>query len=110
VDNKKTYYINVGQGEISQSSTDSPWDFKIRANDEEIIMLREYFDQIYSSDIQSFFRAHVPYVQYHFDRENDGYDQTLIKAYRLIHDLGDEETRKHIETMGILNSHSEEHL
>ena len=61
-DQKKTYYIDVGHGQISQSSTASTWSFKIQANDEEITQLRELFDQNYSIEWQNFFRAHVPYV------------------------------------------------
>lgn len=100
--NKKTYYITLASGEISQSATDSPWNFRIEANDEEIIALREYFDQNYSTDWQNFFRAHVPYIQYHYDRENDAYDETTKKLYEMIYELGDKEARKHIEGMGIL--------
>lgn len=100
---KKTYYIQVGTGEISQSSTDSPWNFKIEATDEEITDLREMFEQNYSTDWQNFFRAHVPYVQYHYDRENDAYDETTKSVYGMIYKLGDEEARKHIESMGILS-------
>lgn len=100
--NKKTYYINVGSGEISQSRTDSTWNFKINATDEEIGTLRDYFNQNYSSEWKNFFRAHVPYVQYHYDRENDAYDETIQQVYGMIYELGDEEARKHIQSMGIL--------
>ncbi|PLR79432.1 hydrolase [Bacillus sp. V3-13] len=99
---KKTYYISVGTGEISQSATASPWNFQIHATDEEITILREYFEQNYSTEWQNFFRAHVPYVQYHYDRENDAYDETMQKIYRMIYELGDEQAKKHIEEMGIL--------
>jgi hypothetical protein len=99
---KRTYYITVGTGEISQSATSSPWNFQIQATDDEIIQLREYFDQNYSTEWQSFFRAHVPYVQYHYDRENDAYDQTMVKVYEMIYHLGDEEAKQHISSMGIL--------
>lgn len=101
--NKKTYYISIANGEIMQSSTDSSWNFRIEATNEEIIRLRELFDQNYSTEWQNFFRAHVPYVQYHYDRENDAYDETLQKVYQLIYQLGDEEAKKHIMEMGILS-------
>ncbi|SFB18343.1 MULTISPECIES: hydrolase [unclassified Bacillus (in: firmicutes)] len=104
---KKTYYINIGSGEIMQSATSSTWNFKIEANDEEIIQLREYFDQNYSTEWQNFFRAHVPYVQYHYDRENDAYDETLKKVYGMIYDLGDEEAKQHISSIGILSEDKE---
>ncbi|UII55297.1 hydrolase [Cytobacillus spongiae] len=99
---KKTYYIDIGSGEISQSETSSTWSYKIEATDNDIIELRELFEQNYSTDWQNFFRAHVPYVQYHFDRENDAYDRTMTKVYEMIHKLGNEEAKRHIESMGIL--------
>lgn len=102
VDQKKTYYITVNDGEISQSSTSSPWNFKIEATDDEIIELRELFDQNYSTEWEGFYRAHVPYLQYHFDRQNDKYDEGLTQIYRAIYRLGDEEAKNHIGNMGIL--------
>ncbi len=101
---KKTYYITVGTGEITQSQTDSAWNFKIEATDDEIIQLREMFDSNYTTEWQNFFRAHVPYVQYHHDRENDQYDETIVQVYQMIYDLGDTEAKNHIESMGILNT------
>lgn len=99
---KKPYYISLGSGEISQISTASPWNYKIEATEEEIVHLREYFDQIYSSDWQGFLRSHVPYVEYHYDPTNDAYDETLQKVYGLIHELGDDETKEHIINQGLL--------
>ncbi|MEI5908780.1 hydrolase [Bacillus spongiae] len=101
-ENKETYYISISTGEISRSSTDSPWDFQIAANEEEITYLRGLFDANYSADWQGFYRAHVPYLQYHFDRENDTYDKNLQKIYECIYRLGDEEAKNHIEKIGIL--------
>lgn len=101
---RKTYYIAVSTGEITQSRTSSPWNFKIEATDDEIIQLREYFDQNHANDWENFFRAHVPYVQYHHDRENDAYDSITVQVYNMIYNLGDEEAKKHIESMGILNN------
>lgn len=99
---KKTYYIDIGTGEISQNATSSTWSYQILANDEEITQLRELFDQNYSTEWKNFFRAHTPYVQYHYDRENDDYDNTMQQIYGMIHKLGDEEAKKHIESMNIL--------
>jgi len=101
---KKTYYISVASGEISQSREASPWDFRISANDEEITELREYFDQIHSTSWQNFFRAHVPYIQYHYDKENDAIDALTKKVYEFIYKHGDEEARKHIASMGLMHN------
>ena len=100
---RNDYYIEIATGEISRSSTDSPWNFKISATDEEITQLREIFDSNHSVDWQNFYRAHVPYLQYHYDRENDAYDENMRQAYGMIHQLGDGEAKKFIEGMGILN-------
>ncbi|KAB2338910.1 hydrolase [Cytobacillus depressus] len=102
-ENKKTYYIKVETGEITQSTTDSAWDFKIEATDEEITSLREYFDHNYSNEWKSFVRAHIPFMEYHNDKDNDAYDKTIKKVYGMIYELGDEEARSHIESMGILD-------
>lgn len=101
-ENKKPYFITIATGEISQSATDSPWNFKINATDAEIYALREYFSQNYSTEWQSFFRAHIPFIEYHNDKVNDEYDETIKKVYRMIYQLGDNEARSHIENMGIL--------
>ncbi|MDM5156949.1 hydrolase [Bacillus sp. DX1.1] len=100
---KKTYYISVGNGEISQVKTADTYSFAIQATEEEIIELREYFDQAYREDLGSFVRSHVPYVEYHHDSNNDRYDEQLQKAYKLIYDLGDHETKELVAQMGIIN-------
>lgn len=102
--NRKTYYIWIPNGEIFQDPTSTPWNFKIEATDDEIVQLREYFNHNYSVDHQNFYRAHVPYLEYHYDRENDEYDRTLQKIYQMIYDLGDDEAKRQIESMGILQA------
>jgi len=99
---KKTYYIDVGTGIISRSASGTTWSYKIQASDEEITQLRELFNQNYSTEWKNFFRAHVPYVQYHYDRENDDYDGTIQQVYGMLYNLGDEEAKTHIESMNIL--------
>jgi len=101
-ESKKTYYIDISSGEISQSSSASSWNFKIEATDEEITQLREEFNYNYDMDIQNFIRAHIPFDEYHNDKENHAQDQSLIRIYEMLHRLGDIETKKHIESMGIL--------
>ena len=68
-----------------------------------MLRLREYFDLEHKADEDSFYRAHVPYIQYHYDRPNDQYDQNLQKVYELIYELGDSETKHFIESTGVLN-------
>ncbi|MTH54454.1 hydrolase [Bacillus mangrovi] len=105
---KRTYYVTVGSGEISQLSDSSAWNYRIEATDDEIIQLREYFDQQYASDWKGFFRTHVPYVQYHFDRPNDEVDSANLNIYRMIYELGDSEAKQHIAEQKILNDISDQ--
>lgn len=105
---KNTYYINVGSGEISRSSTDSPWNFKIEATDEEITRLRQIFDANYDEEIDGFWRAHIPFREYHHDRSNDEYDKHMLKVYQMIYELGDQEAKQHIDNIGILKDFTSE--
>ncbi|MDQ0343413.1 hypothetical protein J2S14_002228 [Lederbergia wuyishanensis] len=108
MENKKTYYISVGAGEIMSVPNASPWEFKIQATDDEITRLRMYFDNNQENSMYDFLRAHVPYVEYHNDSTNDIHDENLIKVYEMVHQLGDEEARNHIKSMGILNDFTSE--
>ncbi|OEH92109.1 hydrolase [Bacillus solimangrovi] len=100
---KKKYYVAVGPREISQVKDYALNQFEIEATDNEIAMLREVFDDAYSADWLSYWRAHIPYVQYHHDKENDMYDRDLMKAYQMIYELGSNETKEQIQEMGILS-------
>ncbi|WP_026693580.1 hypothetical protein [Peribacillus kribbensis] len=98
----KEYYVNLPDGHISQDSKSSPWNFRIKATDEQVMELRDRIDRSRSADSGSFWRAHIPFMEYHEDEANDEYDTALKQVYRLIHLLGDAEAQAHIEQMGIL--------
>ncbi|WHX26911.1 hydrolase [Virgibacillus halodenitrificans] len=99
---KKKYYVNVGSGEISQVKYDNNEEFVIHATDDEIIFLREKFNNMNDAGVRTFFRAHVPIMSYHNDQSNDSYDAGLQEAYQLLYELGDEQAKAHIKEMGIL--------
>jgi len=101
-ESKKTYFIDIGSGEISQSSSSSTWNYKIEATDEEITQLREEFNYNYNMGIQNFLRAHIPFDEYHNDKENHAQDGSMIRIFEMLYQLGDNETKNHIESMGIL--------
>ena len=54
MEQKKTYYIEISSGEITQSASDSPWNYEIEATPEEIQTLRSYFDQNEKGDLVNF--------------------------------------------------------
>ncbi|GLB59459.1 hydrolase [Cytobacillus sp. NCCP-133] len=100
---KKTYYIDIENTQVySEPVEDADWQFKIFATDEELAQLNHCINENYDSDLKTFTRAHVPFLEYHKESKNDEYDETMAGIYRLIYDLGDEEARRHIEGMGIL--------
>lgn len=99
---KQTYYISIGAGEIFSTPGVSPWQFKISATDKEIQQLRQIFNANYDNSIADYVRAHIPAMEYHNDPTNDRYDQNLIKIYEMIYQLGDQEAKDHIDSIGIL--------
>ncbi|WP_409289953.1 hydrolase [Peribacillus sp. SCS-37] len=100
----ETYYIAMGSGQILRDREASEWNFKIEATQDEIRILREYFDQGNAAAWETFLRAHVPFVEYHNDESNDSYDNSLIEAYRMVYELGDQDAKAHIRSMGILET------
>lgn len=102
---KQTYYIDMATHNISRNKHEGNDQFVIYATDEEIHQLRSILNAMDDENWTSFFRAHIPFVQYHQDSSNHNYDQHFLTAIRLIHELGDEETRTHIHSMGINERH-----
>jgi hypothetical protein len=100
--NKNTYYVNVSAGEIYRDKTVDEWEYEIQATENEIAGLRSLFDRANSISNDSFGRSLLPFVPYHKDTVNDQYDDTLSSIYQMIHDLGDDDAKEHIESMGIL--------
>ncbi|AJD91858.1 hypothetical protein JMA_25410 [Jeotgalibacillus malaysiensis] len=101
MDQKNTYYVSVARREILRSGTDSPYEFIVNATDDEITKLRILFDRNEESEMEGFLTGQMPSVPYHVDRANQQSDNLLIKIYSLIGEIGDEEARNHIVTMGI---------
>lgn len=99
---KQKYYIHMGSGEISKEKYGNNAEFVIYATDDDIVLLRDTFNEVNDSGIRTFFRAHIPAVPYHNDQSNDEYDSNLAKAYKMVYELGDEQTKDHIKQMGIL--------
>lgn len=100
---KQKYYVNIGNGEISQMRYGNNDDYVIYANTEEISLLRGKMENMHNASFDSFIRAHIPIVPYHNDKANDSYDANLTEAFRMLYQLGDEQTKTHIESIGILS-------
>ncbi|SER99493.1 hypothetical protein SAMN04487944_114128 [Gracilibacillus ureilyticus] len=99
--NKKKYYVNIATQEISQIPYGTNTEFVINATDEEVFFLREKFNEIRDADMGAFVRAHIPFMPYHNDPQNDEYDSGLKGAYQMIYDLADNETKKAMQEANI---------
>lgn len=99
---KKTYYVNLGSGEISQIKYSNNSVFTIQATEDEVQNLRSKLDEMDAGNISAYARAHVPILSYHKDSGNDQYDEGIEEAFQIIYDLGNQETKQHIDEMGVL--------
>jgi hypothetical protein len=100
---KQSYFINIQSHEIFSEPDGAEWDFKIKATESQVAVLQRLFDQNDETDWESYFRAHIPYLEYHHQPQNKEYDLRILLIYSLLYYLGDEKTRAHIREMGILN-------
>ncbi|WP_163536607.1 hydrolase [Gracilibacillus sp. YIM 98692] len=95
---KKKYYVNIGTQEISQIPYGNNDHIVIHATDEEVFNLREKFNEMHDAEIGTFVRAHIPFVPYHHDTQNDDYDRGIQEVMQMIYQLADAETKKAMES------------
>jgi hypothetical protein len=86
-----------------ENQGDAAYELEISATPEEIEQLSEIFENMGDFDQASFIKAQALAYPYHLDTENDGYDDNLAEAYKLLYELGSSETKRHIERAGLLN-------
>ncbi|UKS27501.1 hypothetical protein LOZ80_00675 [Paenibacillus sp. HWE-109] len=104
---KTTYWVSVGRQEVvpaSQTALRSNYEFEIRADEAELLQLNEQFQDIKLVDKQLMNRARTPYEAFpekDQDMKNRTYDEQLKDIYFLVHRLGTQETKKHIEMMNL---------
>ncbi len=92
-------FVSVSHHRYYLHPEDSPWEYEIEAEPEVLTVLDQLFEQKEQFEWQGFWRAHLPYIPYHLDRDNDGVDLRLKKLYAVIHEYGNEEAKQQIETM-----------
>lgn len=92
-------YVSISDQRIYTHSTDSHWEYEIEIERPYIPIFKSLFDQMQLLEVDNFFRAHLPYIPYHYDKENDALDNRLYKVYALIHEFADRDTQKFIEKL-----------
>ena len=103
---KQSYYINIQSNDIFREPYEGEWNFKIEATESQVHVLERLFDRNDETDWESYFRSHIPYLEYHHQPQNREYDQRILLIYTMLYYLGDEKTRSHIRKMEILNEDS----
>lgn len=79
------------------------YELAINANDEEVARLRELFEELSSMDEAEVWHfARTPFETDHDESLNGAADEIVIRIYRLLHECGTKETKRLIETMGVL--------
>jgi hypothetical protein len=103
---KKTYYVtmDIGQhaGEIRDflEENDGVYDFEIQATPDEIGRLEDLFMQVQDTDFKMFWLAHIPFLD-NERKENLDEDHLIRRIYRMIYELGTDETKERIRRAGI---------
>lgn len=62
-------------------------------------VLMKLFRQLHQLEDHNMFRAHLPYIPYHYDALNHDIDYRLQKVYALIHEFGDAHTKRFVEQL-----------
>ncbi|WP_027092065.1 hypothetical protein [Cohnella thermotolerans] len=95
-DERKTYYVAVGAGQILEDKEAAPFEFAIRANEEELNKLQEKFEELASAEEASAFHF-TGWLTAGDEQTNEAYAGHLKGIYSLLYELGTEETKRHIE-------------
>mgnify|MGYP001362139240 FL=1 len=96
---KTTLYVNVLNQSYNYIPTGEPCEFKIELEPEKAFIFKKLFNQLNALEFDNLVRAHLPYLPYHLDQENDEIDVRLKKIYALIHEFGDEEAKEFVEQL-----------
>ncbi|CAM3739150.1 hypothetical protein COLU111180_05980 [Cohnella lubricantis] len=102
-DERKTYYVAVGAGQVLEDKEAAPFEFAIRANDEELNKLQEKFEELSSVDEASMVHFTNSHIHANLERANEDYESQLKNIYAYLYELGTDETKRHIEANHILD-------
>lgn len=101
---EKNVYVSVANNSYSYMPLGEPCEFKLTMPSEKAEIFEYLFQQIDSIEFHNAVRAHLPYLPYHMDESNHEIDYRLMKVYALIHEFGDEDTKKFVEQLPYFNN------
>lgn len=98
---KTRYYVSVTHNLIQNVPNDST-EYEVELSDEELGLLRDKLEDLAKEDEYTLKRAPVPYKSADKDEATDHYNDKIIEVYAFLHRVGDEQTRKAIDSLGVL--------
>lgn len=100
---RKSYFVSVQAGQILEDPEAAVYELEIFANEEELSRLREQFEELSSMDEAEVFHfARTPYETDSDEALNGASDEIISRIYRLLYECGTSQTKRHIESMGIM--------
>ena len=99
---KRKYYVSVQAKTVTEHAGDTAYELEIEATPQEVHQLHELFESESETDFYNYVRMHDPEILEEELISNAWIDQYLTAVYRKIHQFGTPETRKHIESMNVL--------
>ncbi|GKV69426.1 hypothetical protein NCCP2716_19240 [Sporosarcina sp. NCCP-2716] len=96
---KVTMYVSVVNQQVLQFPDVSPYEFKVEIPKSYVDIFEHLFAQSGELEFRNFLRAHLPFVPYHYDRDNHHVDRRLHKVYALVHEFTDDDSKAFIEQL-----------
>lgn len=100
---KQLYYVSVTNLTCQRQPGWDCYQFAVTLEPYKARIFQKLFRQIYTLEGPNAFRAQLPYIPYGMDRVNHALDARYKKIYALIHEYGDEETKRFVEQCGLFN-------
>ncbi len=96
---KNKLYVSILHRQVYPAPSAAPWEFAIEADSRVEEAFSKLFSQISDVEFNNFVRSHLPFIPYHLDKENHQIDLRTMKLYALVHEFGDEESKKFVESL-----------
>lgn len=92
-------YVSVANQQVYHGKHDSPWEYEVDVPSAYVPIFHRLFTQINELEGRNFYRAHLPYIPYHYDKDNHDIDARTMRVYALIHEFTNDESKRFIEEM-----------
>lgn len=100
---KQRYYVSVSANTIDPEPHDTSSDrLTVMADEKEVAELKRLFEKERHATERTHRRAFIPYKSADHDPATADYNDSMIDLYQYLYRIGSLETRRHIESMNLL--------